>query len=83
MVLVTFWGQQEMISIDRNFHPGGDLYQKLASDRVFRQPEVWKTIRGRSWAIHDGILGHPFTGFQMYKRIGINAGVNTITDAIW
>lgn len=76
-------GQQEMISIDRNFHPGGDLYQKLASDRVFRQPEVWKTIRGRSWAIHDGILGHPFTGFQMYKRIGINAGVNTITDAIW
>jgi hypothetical protein len=76
-------GQQEMISIDKNFHPGGELYQKLDSDRVFRQPDAWKSIRGRSWAIHDGILGHPYTGFQMYKRIGIHAGVNTYADGIW
>ncbi len=76
-------GFQEMIRIDHEFRPGGELYAKLSPDRVFRQPESWRTIRGRSWAIHDGILGHPFTGFQMYKRIGIHAGVNTFPDAEW
>lgn len=76
-------GQQEMVSIDQNFRPGGELHQKLSLDRVFRQPDAWKTIRSRSWAIHDGILGHPFTGFQMYKRIGIHGGVNTFIDAKW
>jgi hypothetical protein len=76
-------GQQEMVSIDRGFRPNGELHQKLTSERIFRQPDAWKTIRGRSWAIHDGILGHPFTGFQMYKRISIHAGVNTFHDAIW
>jgi hypothetical protein len=76
-------GHQEMISIDRNFRPDGELYQKLGSDRVFRQPDAWRSIRGRSWAIHDGILGHPYTGFQMYKRISIHAGINTFADAIW
>lgn len=76
-------GYQEMVRIDREFRPGGELHQKLTPDRVFRQPEFWKTIRGRSWAIHDGILGHPFTGFQMYKRIGVHAGINTFPDAVW
>jgi len=76
-------GQQEMVNVDLNFRPGGELHQKLSAERVFRQPDYWKTIRGRSWAIHDGVLGHPFTGFQMYKRIGIDAGVNTFTDAVW
>jgi len=76
-------GYQEMVRIDKEFHPSGELYAKLAVDRDFRHPDVWKTIRGRSWAIHDGILGHPFTGFQMYKRIGVHAGVNTISDTDW
>jgi hypothetical protein len=76
-------GQQEMTKIDQGFRPGGDLHQKLSPDRVFRQPDFGNTIRGRSWAIHDGILGHPFTGFQMYKRIGAHAGVNTFPNAAW
>ena len=76
-------GYQEMQRIDREFRPGGEIHQKLSSDRIFRQPDSWKTIRGRSWAIHDGVLGHPFTGFQMYKRIGIHAGVNTFADGEW
>jgi hypothetical protein len=76
-------GQQEMIRIHREFCPGGELHSKLTPNRVFRQPDAWKTIRGRAWAIHDGILTHPFTGFQMYKRIGVHAGVSTFPDALW
>jgi hypothetical protein len=76
-------GHQEMIRIDQEFRAGGELNAKLSTDRVFRPKDAWRTIRGRSWAIHDGILGHPFTGFQMYKRIGVHAGVNTFLDADW
>ena len=76
-------GHQEMLRIDHEFRPGGELYSKLSVDRTFRNLDAWRTVRGRSWAIHDGILGHPFTGFQMYKRIGVHAGVNTFPDANW
>jgi hypothetical protein len=76
-------GYQEMVKINQEFQPDGTLYQKLNPTNPFRQIDAWKTIRGRSWAIHDGILGHPFTGFQMYKRVGIHAGVNTFSDAQW
>ncbi|MBZ0292315.1 MAG: hypothetical protein K8L99_07080, partial [Anaerolineae bacterium] len=63
--------------------PGGSLYARLRDDNPFRQPTAWQTVRGRSWAIHDGILGYPFTGFQMYKTIGQHAGINTFPDAQW
>ncbi|NWF69685.1 MAG: hypothetical protein HXY40_11425 [Chloroflexi bacterium] len=76
-------GFKEMQRIHQEFQPGGELHSKLTGSSVFRHPEAWRTVRGRSWAIHDGVLGHPFTGFQMYKRIGLHAGVNTFPDAIW
>lgn len=76
-------GRSEMESIDQGFQPGGSLYTRLNSENEFRPPEAWLTIRGRSWAIHDGILGHPFTGFQMYKRIGVHANICTFCDAVW
>lgn len=76
-------GYQEMVNINREFQPGGSLHMKLNAISPFRSPDAWETVRGRSWAIHDGILGHPFTGFQMYKRIGQHAGVNTFTDSRW
>ena len=78
-------GKQEMVEINREFQPEGTLFQKLeeAQQNPFRQLKFHKTIRGRAWAIHDGILGHPFTGFQMYKRVGIDAGVNTFPEGIW
>jgi len=76
-------GYKEMIRIDTEFRPGGELYNKLSNDTVFRSENSWKSVRGRSWAIHDGILGHSFTGFQMYKRLGIHAGVCTFPDAMW
>jgi hypothetical protein len=76
-------GYSEMQRIHREFQPGGALNEKLTPDNPFRQPNAWRSVRGRSWAIHDGILGYPFTGFQMYKRIGINAGINSFPDAEW
>ena len=76
-------GQSEMQWIHQEFQPGGELHDKLDIDHPFRQPEAWKTVRKRSWAIHDGILGHSFTGFQMYKRVGKRSQVNTFPDAKW
>jgi hypothetical protein len=76
-------GLKDMQAIHADFQPQGELYRRLTPDNPFRQPHCWQTIRGRSWAIHDGVLGHPFTGFQMYKRIGKDAGVNTFPDAQW
>lgn len=75
-------GRKEMERIHREFQPGGDLH-RLLDGTPFRHPEAWRSIRGRSWAIHDGILGHPFTGFHMYKRIYNNAGISTFPDAVW
>jgi hypothetical protein len=76
-------GFQEMQRIHREFLPGGELDRKLTPENPFRQPDAGESIRGRSWAIHDGILGHPYTGFQMYKRLGIHAGVTTFPDGKW
>ena len=76
-------GKSEMESIHREFQPGGVLYQRLDNSSPFRNEDAWKSVRGRSWAIHDGILDHSFTGFHMYKRIYRDAGVNTYPDAVW
>lgn len=76
-------GYKYMQDIHKEFQPGGDLYLKLSPSNPFRHLDAWQTVRGRSWAIHDGILGHPFTGFQMYKRVNHHAGINTFPDSIW
>ena len=76
-------GYKDMVEIDREFHPGGRLYDLLDESTPFRQRDAWLSVRGRSWAIHDGILGHPFTGFQMYKRVGVDAEINTFEGAKW
>lgn len=76
-------GLKEMENIHRSFLPGGEAHGRLTSDNLFRLPDAWTRVRRRSWAIHDGILGHPFTGFQMYKRIGIDAQVNTFPGSLW
>lgn len=76
-------GLREMQQIHQEFQPGGDYFNKLEANNPFRQQDAWQSVRGRSWAIHDGILGHSFTGFQMYKRLGKHAGIKTFPDAIW
>jgi hypothetical protein len=77
------YGKKIMETIHQRFQPGGDLHAALDGSTPFRPPDAWQTVRGRSWAIHDGILGQPFTEFQMMKMIGQNANVNTFPGAIW
>lgn len=62
------------------FQPGGILHQDLDGSTPFRQADAWRTVRGRSWAIHDGILGEPWHGVRMYKRIGKKYGVDTFPE---
>jgi hypothetical protein len=70
-------GKEKMERIDRDFRPGGALHASLDGSTPFRKPEFWKTVRGRSWAIHDGILDEPWESPKMYKTVGVNAGVCT------
>jgi hypothetical protein len=70
-------GRRKMEWIHRGFQPGSYLHQALDGSTPFRQPDACLTIRGRSWAIHDGILGDPWYGIKMYKRVGKHAGVDT------
>ena len=76
-------GKRLMDSIHAGFQAGGDLMSALDGSNPFRQPDAAGTIRKRSWAIHDGILGEPFTNVTMYKRVGISAGINTTPNCKW
>lgn len=76
-------GQARMEAIHQGFLPGGELRRRLDSSTPFRRPEQADSIRGRSWAIHDGILDQPWDRVRMVKRIGVHAGVNTCPDIPW
>ena len=79
-------GRRLMEKIDREFRPDGALYRALDGSSPFRQPEQAQTIRGRAWAIHDGILeeiGERWDGVRMAKRLGREAGISTFPDAVY
>ncbi|HSO12158.1 MAG TPA: hypothetical protein VLT51_07270 [Anaerolineales bacterium] len=76
-------GKRRMESIHLGFKEGGELNQRLDGSTPFRSSNAGNSIRLRSWAIHDGIMGEPFTNVTMYKHIGKHAGVNTIPGCEW
>lgn len=76
-------GQGRMEFIHQGFASGGELRARLDGATPFRQPEQAGSIRGRSWAIHDGILDCSWDRVRMVKRIGVNAGVNTCPNIPW
>jgi hypothetical protein len=79
-------GKRLLEEIDREFQPGGALYQALDGSTPFRQREQAKTVRGRAWAIHDGILdtiGRQWDGIRMAKRLGREADVSTFPNAVY
>lgn len=73
-------GKRLMLEINREFQPGGRYYMKLDGSSPFRRPGAEHTVRGRSWAIHDGVLDEPWDEVQIYKVIGVHAGVNTFPE---
>jgi hypothetical protein len=72
-------GKEYMVWIDREFRHGGLLRGRLDGSTPFRRPSLALTVRGRSWAIHDGILDEPWESPKMYKTVGVHAGVGTFT----
>ncbi len=70
-------GKQLMLEISEGFKPGNFLYNRLDSSSFFRMPGMDKTVWGRSWAIHDGILDKPWNDIIIYKMVGEHAGVDT------
>ncbi|WP_432822220.1 hypothetical protein [Trichloromonas sp.] len=73
-------GKQLMMWINREFQPGGELFAKMDGSTPFRQPGMEKTVRGRSWAIHDGILPCPWDNVKIYKTVGKHAGIDTFPE---
>jgi len=76
-------GKRRMEAIHAGFQPGGELSQGLDNSNPFRSLDAINSIRLRSWAIHDGLLGEPFTNVTMYKRIGKSANISTTPGCEW
>jgi len=76
-------GKQFMQQIHEGFQAGGSVRKILDHGSPFRQSGAENSIRLRSWAIHDGILGEPYTNVTMYKRVGLSAGVGTTAGCKW
>jgi hypothetical protein len=79
-------GHKLMDDIHREFQPGGKLYECLDGRSAFRKREQANTVRGRAWAIHDGILDTldvRWDNLRMVKQIGRHAGVETFPGAAY
>lgn len=76
-----FKGGKTMERVHREFQPGGLLYERLSDSTPFRKKGMEGTVRGRSWAIYDGIFLDAFDqeweGPIMYKTLGKDAKTNT------
>jgi len=83
-----FSGYAQMKRIHELFQPGEQLFEKLDSSTPFRKPEFADTVRGRSWAIHDGILmeidddllDEGWVSPVMYRMVGKPRGMVTFPD---
>ena len=76
-------GRRRMERIHAGFQEGGEFCQGLNGSNPFRSPRAANSIRLRSWAIHDGILGEPFTDVTMYKQVGKSAQISTTPGCEW
>jgi hypothetical protein len=79
-------GHKLMDDIQREFQPGGALSQCLDDGSPFRKRDQASTVRGRAWAIHDGILDAldlRWDKIRMVKQIGRQAGVETFPKAVY
>lgn len=86
-----FEGFKRMQRIHQAFQPGGKLFQRLDSSSPFRQHGFDRTVRGRSWAIHDGVVGEidddvleeGWYSPKMYLMVGQPRPVSTFPDAAY
>ena len=79
-------GHKLMDDIHQEFQPGGRLHLALDGNSPFRQPEQGNTVRGRAWAIHDGLLeaiDARWDNLRMVKQVGRHAGVETYPESVY
>jgi hypothetical protein len=78
-------GHKLMDTIHQEFQPGGAL-NKALDNSPFRKQDQWNSVRGRAWAIHDGILEVIETNWdklRMVKQVGKHSGANTFPNAAY
>ncbi len=83
-----FEGFKRMQRINQLFQDGGALQRLMNGSNPFRQPGMEKTVRGRSWAIHDDILDEiddpildePWFSPRMYLMVGKPRNITTFPD---
>jgi len=73
-------GKRLMLEINEGFRKGNIYQRRLDGSSPFRCPGFEATVRGRSWAIHDGILEKPWDDIRIYLQIGHRAGVDTFPE---
>jgi hypothetical protein len=81
-----FIGRDRMDEIHAGFQPGGPFHAHLDGSTPFRRHGFEASVRGRSWAIHDGVLGERFgdgAGVKMYRVPGRQGGVSTFPGAVY
>jgi hypothetical protein len=79
-------GRDVMGQIHAGFSEGGVLMKALDGSSHFRRAEAAGTVRGRSWALHDGVIDGLWGGagvgsLKMYRAAGRPAGIATFPDA--
>jgi len=84
---IYFRGGKMMGKIHKEFQPGGLLYERLDDSTPFRRKGMEQTVRGRSWAIYDGVFEDAFDeeweSPMMYKTLGKDFKVNTFPGQIY
>ncbi len=86
-----FSGYHLMKRIHEEFLPGGKLYRLMDGSTPFRRREMAHTVRGRSWAIHDGILldaddellAEGWSSPVMYRMVGKPRPMITFPDPVY
>jgi len=84
-------GYKEMQRIHELFQPGGKLYQRMDGSTPFRNREGARTVRGRSWAIHDSILSEvddellrgQWVSPRMYRMVAKPRGMITFPNPVY
>ena len=80
-----------MRRIQQLFQPGESLFKRLDGSTPFRSPDFGHTVRGRSWAIHDGILKdidddlleEGWVSPVMYQMVGKPRGMITFPNPVY
>jgi hypothetical protein len=76
-------GREVMEAIHDGFAPEGGLTAALDGSSPFRVPEAAHSVRGRSWALHDGLASGTWGGVKMYRVVGRPSAIDTFPGGIY